>query len=150
MEVDSVHATIERRLKNTDIYSPLDYANLIKASRTNPKPYEVKHLTFYFFKDYEKLEDGAIKSIKPNKDANVTDLCAVKYSADGTISFKLKFSDEWQKLQMGRRDKLPSTDNHQLHKCNRKIKKSKYEHLQSLKSVLPAEVHHFYDTLPHQ
>ena len=76
MKVDSVHATIERRLKNMDIYSPLDYVNLIMASRTNPRPYEVKYLTF-FFKDYEELEDGAIKSIKSSKDANVTFCCEI-------------------------------------------------------------------------
>ncbi|KAK3758296.1 hypothetical protein RRG08_004118 [Elysia crispata] len=36
------------------------------------------------------------------------------------------------------------------HKSKRKIKKSKFDHLQALKAVLPEEVHYFYDTLPHQ
>ncbi|GFO21446.1 hypothetical protein PoB_004795100 [Plakobranchus ocellatus] len=31
-----------------------------------------------------------------------------------------------------------------------KKNKSKFDHLQLLKDVLPAKVHHFYDTLPHQ
>ena len=132
-----------------DIYSPLDYVNLIKASRCKPFPYVVKYLTFDFFKDFENYEQGAIKSIKPNKDANVTDICAISYSSDGEISFKLNFRDEWQNIRLGRNDKLPSTRPKCLHKCRRRIKKSKYEHLQLLKSVLPAEVHGFYDKLPH-
>ncbi|GFR77710.1 hypothetical protein ElyMa_000514900 [Elysia marginata] len=75
MEVDSVHVTIEKRLKHMDIYSPFDYVHFIKASRSNPKPYEVKYLTFDFFKDFKKFEDGAIKSMKPSKDVCVTDIC---------------------------------------------------------------------------
>ncbi|GFO39947.1 hypothetical protein PoB_006645200 [Plakobranchus ocellatus] len=76
MEDDSVHATIVRRLKNMDIFAPLDYVNLIKVSRMSPRPYDVRYLTFDFFRDFEKIEEGAIKSIKPSKEANVTNICA--------------------------------------------------------------------------
>ncbi|KAK3733541.1 hypothetical protein RRG08_063854 [Elysia crispata] len=89
MEVDSVHATIERHLKNMDVYSPFDYVNLINYSRLNPSPYNVKNLTFRFFRDFEKFDQGAIKSIKPSKSENVTSICALRYSEDGSLSFKL-------------------------------------------------------------
>ena len=54
MEVVSVHVTTERRLKDMNIYSPLDYVNLIKASRINLRPYKAKYLSFDFFKDFDK------------------------------------------------------------------------------------------------
>ena len=149
MEVDSAHATIERRLKNVDIFSPLDYVQLIQAARVNPRPYEVQYLKYDFFLDFENYGDGAVKSLKPEKDANVTDICALKYNSDGAIMYKLKFSNDWVGLDLGRKNKLPSSNPSQLYHNRRKIKKTKYEHLQSLKSVLPVDVHSFYDSLPH-
>ncbi|RUS73517.1 hypothetical protein EGW08_018732 [Elysia chlorotica] len=140
MEDDSVHATIERRLKNMDIFSPLNYVNLINASRINPRPYQVRYFTFDFFKDFDKFEEGGIKSIKPSKNANVTNICALRYSQDGSLAFKLSFTEEWQAMPMGRRDKLPKSEPPKLYSSKRKIKKSKFDHLQQLKAVLSAEV----------
>lgn len=147
MEVDSVHATIERGLKNVDIFSPLDYVQLIQAARKNPKPYEVEYLTYDFYLDFENYGDGAIKSLKPGKDANVNNICALQYNPDGSICYKLNFGDEW--MELGRRNKLPTNVPSQLYNNRRKIKKTKYDHLQSLKHVLPSDVHGFYDSLPH-
>ncbi|GFO04040.1 hypothetical protein PoB_003054500 [Plakobranchus ocellatus] len=143
MEVDSVHAIIERRLKNMDVYSPLDYVNLVKVARSNPYPYKVKYLTFDFFKDFDMYKEGTIKSIKPSKRENVTSICALRYSEDGSLCYKLNFSDDWEILPLGRRNQIPTADPHRLYKCKRKIKKSKFDHLQFLKAVLPAEVQHF-------
>ena len=123
MEVDSAHATIERRLKNVDIFSPLDYVQLIQAARVNPRPYEVQYLKYDFFLDFENYGDGAVKSLKPEKDANVTDICALKYSSDGAIMYKLKFSNDWVGLDLGRKNKLPSNPS-QLYHNRRKIKKN--------------------------
>ena len=80
MEVDSVRATVERKLKNVDIYSPLDYVQLVQAARINPCPYEVQYLTYDFFKDFDNF-GGAVRSLKPSKDANVTNMCALRYFA---------------------------------------------------------------------
>lgn len=65
MEVDSVHATVERQLKHVEVYLPLDYVHLIRSARRKPCPYEVKYLDFKFFKDFEKFGTGEVKSIKP-------------------------------------------------------------------------------------
>ena len=131
--MEGVHATIERRLKNMDIFSPFDYVNLIKASRINPRPYQVKYFTFDFFRDFDKFEESGIKSIKPSKDANVTNICALRYSRDGSLAFKLSFEEEWQAITMGRRDKLPKSEPPKLYNSRRKIIKSKFDHLQQLK-----------------
>ena len=113
MAVDSVHATIERRLKNADIYSPLDYVQIVKAARTKPEPYEVRYLKFDFFRNFKKFGEGEVKSLKPGKDGNVTDMCAVRYEPDGTIHYKLNFVDDsatqlgsWQQTSHKRSLKL--------------------------------------------
>ena len=149
MKVDSVHATIERRLKNADIFSPLDYVQIVKAVRTKPEPYEVRYVKFDFFRDFEKFGEGEVKSLKPGKDGNVTDMCAVRYEPDGTIHYKLNFGDVWKPLNLGRGNKLPTKDPSSLCTNRRNIKRTKFEHLQALKHVLPSDVHHFYDSLPH-
>ncbi|GFO15473.1 hypothetical protein PoB_004197800 [Plakobranchus ocellatus] len=110
MEVNSVYATIVRRLRNMDTYLPLGYVNLIKAARINPRLYKVHYLAFDFFKDFDKYPD-ALKSIKPFKEVNTTDMCALKYNVGGSLAFKLNFSsDDWQTLQFGRKENLPSTE----------------------------------------
>lgn len=73
MEVDSVHATIERKLLRKDIYCPLDYVRIIRDARQKPRPYDVRYLSFDFFRNFDKYV-GTIKSIKPTTDATVTNI----------------------------------------------------------------------------
>lgn len=47
MEVDSMHAAIERNLKNKIVNVPADYINIIKNARK--EPYTVQYLTHDFF-----------------------------------------------------------------------------------------------------
>ena len=54
-----------------------------------------------------------MKSLKPGKDGNVTDMCAVRYEPDGTIHYKLNFVDDsatqlgsWQQTSHKRSLKL--------------------------------------------
>lgn len=43
MECDSMHFyTIERKFKNSKIYTPAGYVSLIKSPKINPHPYVVK------------------------------------------------------------------------------------------------------------
>ena len=55
-----------------DIYSPLDYVNIVKVARTKPGPYEVRYLKFDVFRDFEKFGEGEVKSLKPGKDEFVS------------------------------------------------------------------------------
>lgn len=43
MECDSMHVTIERKLKNREIYSPAQYVEICKTARLT-KPYDVQYL----------------------------------------------------------------------------------------------------------
>ena len=101
MEVDSVHATIERKLqhRHVDIYCPADYVSYIKEARKVPEPYNVQYLDHTFFKDFTGV--GVLKSIRPGSragDPTVAHLRALKYSRDGNVHYKLRHPEEWEEL----------------------------------------------------
>lgn len=73
MECDSMHSTIERKLKGKIINVPADCVAACKSARKNPKPYEVTYLSHDYFKNYSTL--NLIKSIRP---------------VSGTIEYKKK------------------------------------------------------------
>lgn len=53
MKCDSLNATIERKLKNMDIYLLSDYVKITKNARIKPIPYKVEYYDLSFFKKYE-------------------------------------------------------------------------------------------------
>ena len=91
MEVDSEHATIERKLKH------VDYLQLIRAAMINPNPYDVQYLRFAYHLNFE-IYKGLVKTLKPGKWANVNNKCALKNSPGGSIYYKLQFADGWKNL----------------------------------------------------
>ena len=76
-------------------------------------------------------------------------MCALRYNVDGSLEFKFNFSDDWEALMLARSDRLPVAAPEQLHSSRRNIKKTKFDHLQSMKTVLPDDAHSFYDALSH-
>jgi hypothetical protein len=63
----------------------------------------------------------------------------------------LRANDQWEAMPRRRNQKAKETKEYiipqQLYKGPLKIKKDKYKQLQSLKSVIPADYHQFYDNL---
>lgn len=55
MEGDSVHSSIERRMRKVPIYSPAGYMEKIKEARSQ-NPYYVTYLTHEFIRDYSQLK----------------------------------------------------------------------------------------------
>lgn len=150
MEVDSVHSTIERHLKNKSVYCPAEYVSYIQQSRTNPEPYEVKYLTHEFFMNYSEV--STLKSIRPSSRVggpHVTDIRGLKYTQNGEIFFKFDFDQEWTLLENKRGESsVLMSEPVRLHTERRKINKAKYKHLQELKEFIPRDFHSFYDSLP--
>ena len=152
MEVDSAHSTIERKIKNRCINHPSQYADAMRECRPN-QPFKVETLEHGFFKDFSGIK--YLASIRPGKtkgDPQVHDLRALRYLGTKTepkVQFKVDFASDYQNLPQ--RMRLPSQQFEivGLHKCRIKIKKTKFDHLQQLKSVLPPIYHAFYDNLPH-
>lgn len=95
MEVDSVHSTIEVKLKNKEIYLPSDYARICRGIRPK-QPYHVNYLDHTFFKDFSTIH--YVSSVRPGKasgDPVVTDVCSYKYLPEGQIHYKIDVCDEW-------------------------------------------------------
>ncbi|CAG4985226.1 unnamed protein product [Parnassius apollo] len=99
MEVDSIHACIERKMKAKVINPPAEYLGVCKEARVNPKPYNVHYLTHEYFNSYSDL--AFFKSIRPGRkprDPVVTDIKALKYTSSEDIFYKIKFSEPWSTL----------------------------------------------------
>lgn len=156
MECDSVHATIERKKKGKELFVPADFATIIKQARLS-KPYEVRYLNHNFFSDFSSLQ--YLKSIRPGSkkgDPCVVDLKALKYtSASDTTGahYKLCFDEDWRflphrmtrQLNVNRDLIIPALYNQPL-----SITKRKYDDLQDMKQLIPADYHSFYDNLVHE
>ncbi|CAH1099616.1 unnamed protein product [Psylliodes chrysocephalus] len=152
MECDSMHSTIERKLRNQEIYTPAGYLSACKSARRHPKPYSVEYLRHTYFKDYSKL--SFFTSIRPGVrvgDATVNNLCALKYTNEGLLYFKTNFNHDWLQLIKRNNKQVTGTEEiPQLYNAPLAIKKSKYEHLQDLKKEIPHDFHLFYETLQYQ
>lgn len=66
MPVDSVHAGIERALKNKTIWASSEWPTLITNARVKPAPYTVQKLDHTFFCDWKAIRKlfFQVKSVK--------------------------------------------------------------------------------------
>lgn len=94
---------------------------------------------------------GTLRFDQGNKalDATVNEVYNYIYQPDGKIKFKLGFDEQAEELP--RRSKVISEEiiYPALYSGQLKIKASKFQDLQALKSVIHKDAHPFYDTLPH-
>ncbi|CAG9840734.1 unnamed protein product [Diabrotica balteata] len=152
MEVDSMHSTLERQLKNKMINVPAEYISIVKNSRKLPVPYVVKYLEHTFFKKFEEIQ--FFKSIRPGSskgDPKVTDIRALSYESNGSILYKTFYKDKWQPLPQTISSQLHTCKTShltQLHRNRREISLRKFEDLQEIKKTFPSDYHKYYDDLP--
>lgn len=151
MECDSVHSAIECRLKSREISLPSEYATVTREARKKPFPYKALYLDHSFFTNYSDKRLWIYDSIRPGRKVNdptVIDLRVIKYDPNGIIYYKLDFTEDFQELptrpKTVKYEEFPRLYNERL-----KIKKTKWEHLQQLKKVLPHDCHLFYDNIPY-
>ncbi|CAB3229553.1 unnamed protein product [Arctia plantaginis] len=91
MECDSVHATIERKLKNREIHVPSDFISVTKEARKKPTPYEAIHVDHSFVKDYSDKSTWSVSpsSIRPGRkdgDTVIVDIRALSYNRQSKVS----------------------------------------------------------------
>ena len=87
MEVDYVHAQIERVVKNKNIYSPSSYVTLIEGVQKSKSYYKVKYVDHTYFDDYSSF--GFYNSIRQGRvsgDPKVVDLVQLKYEMTSSIN----------------------------------------------------------------
>lgn len=153
MECDSVHACIERKLKNRDIFLPADYVVATKEARKKPFPYDVKYLNHDFVKDYTAKNLQYYDSIRPGKKAGdpvVTDIVCLKYNnLENGIEYKIRYEEDYQQLPRRPTKVNIEAEPLSLRQTPISIPLPKWKHLQGLKSVIPADYHSFYDNLPY-
>ncbi|KAG5872572.1 hypothetical protein JTB14_020964 [Gonioctena quinquepunctata] len=134
MECDSMHATIEIKLRNREVYSPSAYEDACRTARLNPKAYKVHYLYHDFFKKFSTL--NFFKSIRPGVkkgDTVVTDLRCINYKP-GQVKLKIDSTDF---MEFPRRVKRPNGKVlvPPLHSTGILIESTKFKHLQEFKSV---------------
>lgn len=69
MEVDSIHAVIERRKKAVEIQIPDDWLNVIRSARAS-RPYVVDELSYSDFLDFKKYSKEIIRTAKIDSNGN--------------------------------------------------------------------------------
>lgn len=92
MECDSMHSTIERKLRRQEIFTPAGYVNVCKMARLHPKPYNVTYLDHSFFKDYSTVK--YLSSIRPGSrqgDPTVADITCIQYLPGLKVRVKTNF-----------------------------------------------------------
>lgn len=153
MEVDSVHACIERNLKNKTIFLPSDYLKITTDSRKEP-PYQASMMGYEAPKKFSTPHLMRYSSIRPGKrpgDLTVSDIKAIKYVPEGKLFVQTNFDEPFiepsQRVKNGPIPKLediPPVRDRPI-----KINRRKFEDLQALLSVIPKDCHGFYQNLPH-
>ncbi|CAF4857457.1 unnamed protein product [Pieris macdunnoughi] len=153
MEVDSMHAMIEKKLKNQVINVPAEYITICKNAKKS-KPYIVEYLNYSYFRNFKNLQ--FYNSIRPGKmkgDPKVTDIRALKYTPSREIFYKLKLTEDYKLLNQRRNARINNIPFHNLpdlYNERRKITKKKYLDLQQLKNSMPRDYQNYYDNLPHE
>lgn len=151
MECDAVHSLIERNLKNREITLPYDYITKTREARQKPTTLIAEILTHEIFKNYNNKDLMRYRSIRPGRctdDPTVNNLRELHYFSEGTIGYKIKFSDQIRTLPQ--RSKEIDGFNYVLKglfQDQLKISAQKFSQLQDIKSTLAPEFHGFYDSL---
>lgn len=147
MECDSTHAACERALRDKKIYVPSNYKTY--TEKACPKqPYKVEFLKHDFFKTHSDL--AYYSTICPGYkvgDPVVTDIRQLRYK-ERSLEYILDYCES-DFLLLPQRCKDSPSSIRRKHAQTSQIRKSKYDDLQALKSVLPQDCHAFYDGLPH-
>lgn len=150
MEVDSMHAVIEKKIPS-NVFIPRDYMVIMECARSRPSPYVVKPI---HHNDVLNLDGSYVGSIRPGKkkgDPTVNRLRAIEYNPNATIRAKLSFSDGLDWINLPQRIHLPDVPLTWIpvfQSCIA-IYWRKYDDFQSMKCGLPQWAHEFYKMLPH-
>lgn len=85
---------------------------------------------------------------KKSGEPTVNMIRALSYDSSGIIFYKINISDDYNVLPQRTQQKFKDIEPSQLHIERIPISKKKWEHLQELKFLLPADCHSFYDNIP--
>ncbi|KAK3913144.1 putative 2-phosphosulfolactate phosphatase [Frankliniella fusca] len=153
VEVDSVHATIENSVKNTDIFVPSQWYTAMRLAKKKPPPYVVKEMTqneiFDFrplasYQSWEKLKTSQFKEIF---------ICG---SEPGIIKYKTEYDQEFTTVNImkktpGRPANWKTIPLKKRHTAKIPLRPNELADLQALcrSGAIPSAYHKYYlETLP--
>lgn len=167
MECDSVHSTIEKRIKqhktnivtDSGIYDLATYEKIIRNAKCKQPHYDVKILNHQDFLNHEAI--CTVDSIRPGVNQKqkrknetrktiqpvVTDLKQIRYK-ENKIDYKIHHSHSWQPLQQDYEVSskyLPK----RLYQEQLPISKAKYEDILAMRGQIPVRHLSFFRSLPH-
>lgn len=164
MEGDSVHATIKRSTKHSDMFSPSDWMVGVRNAKVNPPRYVVKELGNRGVMNFKELTDDCIGNRNRAEDGSImkwNNIHSFQYRKEepNKIFFKYEISQrEYNSIDIrsGRRGaKLRNMKNYHLRPLYSSlvpISDAKFKDLMDLckKNVIPRVHHDFYSQLPHK
>lgn len=166
MEVDTIHARIEKTLRNTPAFSivtPWDWQQLVRLC--GPK-IEVSEMETIDFKDFNELHNSAKSLLHSNKKTRegqtflISKIVHMKFLSEtpGVLYYKTNFSqNEFEEVDFNRPNRrlsLRGNDNRPmslkpLRNTLRLISTKKYNDLQKLLKWIPKRFHDYFKNLPY-
>lgn len=160
MEVDSMHACIEKQCKGVRVHHPDQWITVAQCAKKTGEPYTVLPLTHEAFYNFKMVAKNTMKNTKTNVIGETINWLKIKclrvMEGDGdSVFYKYRMGDNFQRLKItGTNTRsnpsasgmiLPS-----LYYQRVPISKSKKKDLLSLctSGVIPAHHHTYYTNLP--
>ena len=163
MEVDSMHACIERASKAVEVYLPRDWALIAATARKTGKPYTVTRMTNKEIFDFKAVASKLISNRNKADDGSCLNWMRIKWlryvKGSDLVQIKMELDDSpfvtlnVRKNTRGRAVQSATVQSllKPLFTAAVPIAKAKFNDLQDLcrTLVIPAECHYFYKGLVH-
>lgn len=165
MECDSMHSTIERKMKNQEIFIMNDYKRIFEGARTGKSttPYKCFELKYTDFLDLGNLSSKIIKNKKTDTGGNKVNWLKIKCfkflkTEPHKIFYKYSHKDDYNALDINsssNRGRPRSYDNCfpplvPAYSAQLQVNKAKKKDLIQLcdKGIIPEEVQQWYRNIP--
>ena len=161
-EGDSVHAVIDKAVKNLDVFTPQQYYILMRSTRKSAEPYKVKEMDYTDFLDYKGLANDTKLSLNWEKYQHgetvrwsEVKVLQVDSILPGIMKLKTQHDDtEWKYIKVQKRNmdfrgrySLSKTEPERAYRTKRGISARKLKDITSLMKYMPREYHGFYNTI---
>ena len=109
-ENDSVHATIEKKVRNIDIYSPDQWYTAVRTARISKNPYLVHEMTSLDFIDFKQMA-GNVRNLNVDDSgekiswSKVREVTAI-HDDPSALHIKTSYEGQPRRLDMNRRKRL--------------------------------------------
>lgn len=156
MPVDFVHVIIERFTRNKTVWAPSEWSTLIRNSRRNPSPIEVRNIQYSKFYDWKKLAKQYFTLILKTTDNEFLQITKVKsfifnkpLNGDHNVKVFFIYSVDEEPKTLKVKKKNIGINSLQLYAENLQITKEKQSDLLKLctDGIIPHNFHEEYSCM---